>query len=204
MQRISNTQLLVEGIAPGADLILGELSWLPIIGPAIGVMKTIDDFRNRILATKLHAFLRGLGSHSSQETEAMVQKLGDANERAKIGEVLFLTIDRYTDLDKCELLGRLVFACCLGLLTAKEVRRLAMAIDGAFPDDLHEFLEKEITFTTPAHPFLHHLEKAGLTDSGHSGSFAGIPSSTPLGQRMKDALAALPHVKVSEKSKRYP
>ncbi|MDO8770154.1 MAG: hypothetical protein Q7K57_15915 [Burkholderiaceae bacterium] len=154
-------------------------------------MKTIDDFRDRVLATKLHSFLVGLGSHSSQENEAMIQKLGDSVERAKIGEVLFLTLDRYTDLDKCELLGRLVLACGLGLLTAMELRRLAMAIDGAFSDDLQEFLDNEITFTTPPQPFMHYLEKVGLTDSGNSSSFAGLPSATPLGQRMKDALAAL-------------
>lgn len=192
MAKISRTQLLIEDTASTADFVLGELSWLPIIGPAVGVMKTVDDFRNRILATKLHSFLQGLGTHSSKENEAMVQKLGDAVDRAKIGEILFLTLDRYTDLDKCELLGKLVLACGLGLLTTTELRRLAMAIDGAFSDDLQEFLDNEITFTTPSQPFMHYLERVGLTDSGGSSSFAGLPSATPLGQRMKDALAALP------------
>jgi len=61
-------------------------------------------------------------------------------EYEKVGETLFLVLDRLIDLEKPQLLAN-VFVAYLGdHLTAIDLQRLAQAIDLAHTSDLHELI----------------------------------------------------------------
>lgn len=192
MAKISRTQHLADSLAPVGDAALAVLDVIPGLSIAVGLLKAHDDFRNRALAKKLAAFMNGLGAPEDVKRAAHDAQARDPAQHAQIGEVLIFTLDNFTDTLKCQLLGKLYWAFLLGLLSGSELRRLALCIQVAFSDDLTDFVNNQINELTPFQPFHQYLQNTGLTES--TGGFdGGLPSLTPIGRKMKEALAALPN-----------
>jgi hypothetical protein len=115
---------------------------IPIVGTAFKIAKGLDDIRNRTLIAKLTRFLSD-PSLASAKAGLQLQELlrSDEDTQYRIGEALFLTIERVTDLEKPTMLAKVFAAYLGGLISAESVRRLAHAIDMAFCDDLRKLLE---------------------------------------------------------------
>lgn len=191
MRPISRSQVMAESAAPLGDLALSALEVVPGLSGAVRFLRAVDDYRARALSSKLRAFLDGYQSQPAADREEMKEKLRDGAERTSIGDMLFYSIDAYTDAFKCELLGRLFNAYLLGFLTSVELRRIAQAIDAAFADDLLEFIEaKEIDERQPWQDFHSHLVASGLMRP-HMGWDTGLPAMTDLGAKMRRALRQL-------------
>jgi hypothetical protein len=62
------------------------------------------------------------------------------DEATKVGETLFLVLDRFIDLDKPELLAKVFLAYVDDVVSAAELQRLAQAIDLAFSEDLKQLI----------------------------------------------------------------
>jgi hypothetical protein len=95
-----------------------------------------------------------------------MRERAESEERKKIGETLFLVLERLTDLQKPLWLAKAYAAYLANELTSSDLRRLASPIDTAFWDDLIELIESP---ETPGSPMdvVHwkkRLAAAGLTD----------------------------------------
>lgn len=128
------------------DLVMDNdaVKAVPVVGTAFKICKGLDDLRSKSLAAKLARFL----TDPALQAEKIKEKLRDSlatsvEECQKIGEVLFLVLERMTDLDKPSVLAK-VFASYLdGIISSAELRRLAHAIDSAFMDDLNKLIDSE-------------------------------------------------------------
>lgn len=110
---------------------------VPVIGTAFKLLKGVDDLRDRALAAKLETFIRHPSLQSDQVREKLKNGISSSEEEAiKVGEMLFLVLDKMTDLEKPHLLARVFRAYLDGVITAVDLRRLSHALDGAFTDDL--------------------------------------------------------------------
>jgi hypothetical protein len=150
------------------------VSAIPIVGTAFKICKGLDDVRSRALAAKLAIFLTEPGMRTDAASEKLKYKIqADSAEAAKVGEVLFLVIDRLTDLEKPLILARAYVAYLSDDLSASDLKRIARAIDIAFADDLFTFLDTDEVelnerFDDPMdsrRPWVRPLESSGLTSS---------------------------------------
>lgn len=113
---------------------------IPFVGAAVKLLQAKDSIADRLYAAKLASFIRGVGTFDqAARDQAAAHLLRHGN--AKLGDTLLLVLDRMTDLDKPELLGLLFKAFAKGELTAPQLRRLAVAVDVGFADDLRELLD---------------------------------------------------------------
>lgn len=110
---------------------------VPVIGTAFKLLKGVDDMRDRALAAKLETFVRDPSLQSDQVRVRLRNGISSSEEEAiKVGETLFLVLDKMTDLEKPRLLARVFRAYLDEVITAVDLRRLSHALDGAFTDDL--------------------------------------------------------------------
>jgi len=118
------------------------LEAVPFVNLAFKALKAKDSVADAIYANKLVLFVNGIGELTDDElAKASEQLLQDDGKKA--GETVLLVLDRITDLDKPELLGFLFKQFAVGLLTSEQLRRLSIAVDVAFGDDLRDFLDPE-------------------------------------------------------------
>jgi hypothetical protein len=141
------------------------LADVPIIGVAFKVMKAIDTIRDRAFAAKLVAFVKSLEAISAEDRERLKAKVaGYPEEATKLGETLFLVLERVTDLEKPVLLAQLFIAYVDNVITAAELRRLAQALDAAFVDDVAKLLAFHRTPEKSDAPgWMQYLAPSGLT-----------------------------------------
>jgi hypothetical protein len=158
-------------VAADAAMASDLVASIPVIGTAFKVCKALDDIRSRAFAAKLDAFVSS-PDLAAPSVKAAMQRLAKSSpsEAQKIGETLFLVLDRYIDLDKPLILAK-VFAAYLGAsITAKELQRLAQAIDLAFASDLVDLMAADAHIVEGhwdgvQYPWMETLIPSGLTVS---------------------------------------
>jgi hypothetical protein len=173
------TSVFVEGAAPAIDAVLTVLESVPVVGSAVATLKAWDDFRARMMTAKLQSFIDGLGSKSSEEIKAMQESFAKPEEAQQMGEALLLTLESYTALEKCTLLGRLFLAYLERRLGNQDFRRLALSLNVAFPDDLEDYLAERDINALGKHSCMPHLVGAGLSRAKAYGTIAGVDGSMP-------------------------
>ena len=95
---------------------------VPVIGTAVKLLKGVDDLRDRALAAKLETFIRHPSLQSDQVREKLKHGISSSEEEAiKVGEMLFLVLDKMTDLEKPRLLARVFRAYLDGVITAVDL-----------------------------------------------------------------------------------
>jgi hypothetical protein len=127
-----------------AEMLTNEavLEAVPIVSFAVNALKAKDSVVDAIYANKLVRFVNGIGELTKEDIQLAREKfLRDDGKKA--GETLLLVIDRLTDLDKPELLGFLFKQFIMGHITSEQMRRLSVAVDVAFGDDLRDLLDPE-------------------------------------------------------------
>lgn len=85
---------------------------------------------------KIKAFMDGLHNHSQEEIDAMAANLQNEQTNVLVNEALLFSLDSYSATLKCKVLGTLFLAYLKGHVLPTDLRRMAQAIDHAFPDDL--------------------------------------------------------------------
>lgn len=164
---------------------------IPVIGTAFKVCKGIDDLRARAFAAKLEGFVSAPSLVKPTVRSAILRKMQSSKEEAqKVGEALFLVLDRFIDLNKPEVLANVFVAYVYGVISAIDLQRLAQAIDLAFSDDLSSLLSAEeqvISGSVPGAtnlPWMRTLIPSGLTINNAGGVTVVKTSNevTPLGR----------------------
>jgi hypothetical protein len=194
----------LEAFLEGGEAVVDSLTdneavkAVPVIGTAIKLLKGLDDFRDRALAAKLASFFGDPALQSDKARQKLVSGIAsDPEDARKIGETLFLVLDKVTDLDKPGLLAN-VFAFYLeGHLGVDELRRLAHAIDGAFTDDLIALREwKANDHAANGVEWKRNLAGVGLTTPLVNGRWDSAGSQTAyelteIGKRLHCALTSV-------------
>lgn len=184
----------LEGTEVIADVIMhGDvLAEIPIIGTAIKICRAGDSIRDQAFASKLVRFISGLHVVPEQMRQKIEDKVASSPKEArKVGETLFLVLERVTDLDKPLLLSQLFLAYLDTVISADELRRLAQAVDASFADDLQALLEAKSIPEKSEEPWMQFLAYTGLTRvvAGQSWDDVGrlYYEVTPLGNKLRNA-----------------
>ena len=183
---LQNIEVAVDA-ATANDVIAS----IPVIGTAFKICKAIDDIRARAFAAKLNGFVAEPGLSTPAAKAALAQKLRDSPDEArKVGETLFLVLDRFIDLYKPAILAKVFVAYLDNVVTARDLQRLAQSIDIAFAEDLKALIDAEgscilgNTAEDAYAPWRKMLLPSGLTIN-NARCFTVVRTSydvTPLGQ----------------------
>jgi hypothetical protein len=159
---LENIEAIIEGVSY-VDVLID----VPVIGTAFKVLRGADAFRDKLFAAKISRFLKQLDKIPQSDIEKMRKKIADSpKESEKVGSTLLMVLDKVSDLDKPELLGKLFIAYLDNVISVDDLRRLIHAVDVAFVDDLLELIR-----SSPSDPLGSHLEF--LVSSGLSCVVAG-------------------------------
>lgn len=142
---------------------IGEI--MPVAGHFVKAWRAVRDIRASLFAKKLLEFITN-PSLQTPEARARMRERAESLEGKKIGETLFLVLERLTDMHKPLWLAKVYAAYLAGELRGSDLRRLASAIDIAFGDDLIELINSP---ETPADDFAawkRSLAASGLTEMG--------------------------------------
>jgi hypothetical protein len=93
-----------------------------------------------------------------------MRERAESEEGKRVGEPLLLVLERLSDMLKPSWLARCFAAYLAGEITASNLRRLAVAIDAAFGDDLLELIKSPETPVDDRAEWKRRLAAAGLTD----------------------------------------
>lgn len=188
----------LEGAEVIADVLMkGEvIAEIPIIGTAFKLCKAVDSVRDRAFIAKLDAFISGLGAMPNTAKEQMRNRVNSSPEEAKrIGETLFLILERVIDLDKPTLLSSVFLAYLKEMISADDLRRMAQAIDASFFNDLQQFITAETLPEKSDAEWMQYLATAGLTRPVANPTYddigVGNYEPTPVGKKLHEALRQL-------------
>lgn len=132
-------EAFLEGSEAAIDLATDNeaIKAVPVIGTALRVLQGIDDIRSRAFAAKLRRFIDSPELRTGKARAKLKNGIASSSENAeKIGETLFLVLERMTDLEKPALLAKVFAAYLDGVIDSAQLRRAAHAMDSAFTDDL--------------------------------------------------------------------
>ncbi|MBW4635788.1 MAG: hypothetical protein KME30_29085 [Iphinoe sp. HA4291-MV1] len=190
-----------ETIADHALVLNDWFEAFPVVNIALKLCKAASNTSDEILMAKLKKFLEEFNQASPKELESFKRKMErNPKEVYKIGEVLVLTLDRISDLDKSKIIGIIFRAYMSELITSAELRRMVEAINLAFVDDLKAFLDEESASRGFPKHYLRYLSSTGLTEitTGKTIDEAGEIDYeiTELGRKLKKAYryATLNHI----------
>jgi len=170
----------MEAGEAGIDLLTDNeaVKAVPVVGLAFKLLKGLDDLRSRILMAKLKKFITEPNLVRSLEANRVRAQLDRDKDRELIGEVLFLTLDKVTDLRKPELLGRVFSGYLDEIIGSETLLLLAHAIDSAFVGDLEFFLGHSEEHVRKGNPAAFRLLSAGLVEYSDF-------RDTPLGKALR-------------------
>jgi len=176
---------LLETIAGIGEIVAdvyevgGEaFSSVPVVGTMFQLARAANTIRDKILAAKLRKFLEPFTETSQECRDKFKERLmEDEAETRRVGEILFLVLDRLTDLDKAMILGRLFIAFLNNQLSPIDLRRMAQAVDISFADDLVDLIESEGEIDQSQELWLKSLVPSGLAE--------------PVGAKMIDELGII-------------
>ena len=164
---------------------------IPVIGTAFKICKGINDIRSRAFAAKLERFVSARDLAKPAAKVAILKKVqASPDEARKVGETLFLVLDRFIDLDKPESLAKVFIAFVDNQVSEEDLQRLAQAIDLAYCGDLRSLLKADEyainggSLDATNLPWMRTLIPSGLTinNSGGVGVVRTKNEVTPLGQ----------------------
>lgn len=180
-----------EGVAD--ELLKSELlASIPVVGTAVKLCSAADDLRNRTYIGKLKALLDGLGAVSEDVLTAWRQRLDSSDsDLAKAGEMTLLLIERLVEVDRALIVGLLLRALVEQRLDADDYKRLALAVDAAYLEDLKQLLGSHKCPESSDALWMKYLANSGLTEPSlaipYGGTATAKYSVSKLGNRLRTA-----------------
>ncbi len=174
----------------------GILKDLPIIGTIVKVFKGAMDIRDRIFIVKVARFLFHLTGTPFEHRQSFKQKINEEPKlKRRLGESLVLLLDRLDDLEKTDFMAKCFAAYLAGNISFDQFRRLAVALDMAFVDDLKTICRDNVEEEEGI--YLANLSRTGLVEfraSGVEGTWNEMGtirySLSPLGRLFVDIMVS--------------
>jgi len=114
---------------------------VPVVSTAIRILEGVNDYRSRLLQSKLKRFLTEPSLvRSLKARELRGEIVADEDDAARIGDTLFLIIDRVTDSEKPILLAKVYAYYLDGSMSSEDFFLLAHCIDISALSDLQDFI----------------------------------------------------------------
>lgn len=115
----------------------GLLRDIPVFGWIAKTYGLVHTVRERIFLQKIFRFLRGARATTGDERKTFAERMeADPEYQRKVGEGLFLLLDRHENVYKSELLGRVFAAFVRNEISDEEFQRYSFIIDRLFLRDL--------------------------------------------------------------------
>jgi hypothetical protein len=141
---------------------------IPVAGHIVKIWRAAHTVRDALFAAKLLSFIRDPSLQTREARERMRER-AESDEGKRIGEALFLILERMNDMLKPAWLARCYAGYLAHQITATDLRRLASAIDIAVGDDLLALLTAPTPEANdPDAPWKRYLLQSGLTDSSQA------------------------------------
>jgi hypothetical protein len=186
-------EALLEGTEAALDLATDNeaIKAVPIVGSCLKIAQGINDIRSRVLVAKLTRFIDEPALRASAESRAFRATLvNDDGQAEKVGETLFLVLEKVTDLEKPSMLAKLFAAYLDEVIDSFDLLRLMHAVDMAYIDDLHELADPNPSDDRDT--WRQNLVSLGLTltKTGTSWDDDGVMTypETPLGIKFQQAI----------------
>ena len=123
----------------------GLLKDVPVIGTMVNLARLTREVRDRILLSKLRAFLSASSSLTEDQRREFVSQMNsDPATASRVHDQLVIYLDRFDTISKADVLGILFTALAQGRIPAEVFHRLSHRLDTCFADDLprlDEFLD---------------------------------------------------------------
>lgn len=136
----SDSKELVADIAEFTiDQLLDDsfLKEIPVVEWVVKAKSIYHSMSDRILLAKLVRLLLSLSGMTKEEKENWERKnIKNEKDKKRIGEKLLLLVDKYTDLEKAEILGEVFKACIRGALNSQDVFDIGDAVEKCRLNDL--------------------------------------------------------------------
>lgn len=199
MSSTGETSHLLETIAGIGEVVAdvyevgGEaFSSIPVVGTMFQLARSANTIRDKTLAAKLNSFLKPFTETSQECRDQFKERLRkDEAETRRVGEILFLVVDRLTDLDKAMILGYLFIAFLNDKLSSTDLRRMAQAVDMSFADDLIGLINSDGELDRSQELWLKSLVPSGLAEPVGAKMFDEMGniyySMTELGKSLRSA-----------------
>ncbi len=175
-------EILKEGTEIAIDTALKEglLKDIPIVGTITSLVNGCVGVREYILFKKLIRFITDIRPNS-EEIKKYISELEESpTEKRKLGERLFLVLDRLGDIEKCEFVAKAFKALVSQNITMDIFLRFLDVIDRSFLPDLILFRNETHLERLPA-VSLASLSTAGLLTlqimPSYGGSLSGYEVS---------------------------
>jgi hypothetical protein len=162
----------------GLDQLLDEGVWrdVPALSTVVGIVKTIGNIRDRLFVKKVASFLLACPKFTESEREGFAREhLSDPKKTKKLGDTLVLILDRLDDLEKPLMLTKVFTALVRRKISSTVFRRLAVALDLGFKDDLTSLAGKPFLDLVKIHES---LLRTGLVQIDNSGFRLGVAGGT--------------------------
>ncbi len=168
-----------EGLEPLVDKLINDdlLKDLPILGTVVRLARISRTVTDRIYLSKMSRFLFAPTTIKDEDRQKFRERLqADEKLRKKTGEVVILLLDRFDDLEKPEMLAKILAAFIKGEIDFDQFRRFASVIDLAYLEDLKELIARRAKASSEAK---NGLLRTGLTEI----SRMEVPRRTNLGEK---------------------
>lgn len=117
------------------------LKEIPALKTVIACRKTWTAIRDQLFLRKVAGFLAACPRFTNEEKEIFIKThLNDAQKTDELGDKLVLILDRLDDLGKPQMLAKFFAAFVRGQIDLETFRRLAVAVDIGFIEDLKNFV----------------------------------------------------------------
>jgi hypothetical protein len=132
-------ELLIEGTEVTLDNFLAEgvFKEIPFFGMLYKSARAVFGLRESIFAKKIFKFLIELENVPKAKRIEFIDKLEQSKEyRQKVGEKLIILIDQLDDIEKPQIIGKLLKAAINESISYEDFLRLSLIVQKAFLPDL--------------------------------------------------------------------
>jgi len=123
---------------------------IPVVGTLVRLAKATHSISDRIFAKKVETFVSGTKPVPEERRAAFHAALeADPALRRRAGQAIVLALDRADDLQKTAIIGQLYSRFVTQEIPFETLRRLLIAVDRAFIEDLLNFPAWVLQQTAP-------------------------------------------------------
>lgn len=152
-----------ELLETGLDFLIKSeaLKDIPIFGIGFKTFSLYQNITESFFTKKLLKFLYELKDIPQIDREKFINELELKNETNKAGEKLLITLNRLSDVEKAEIIGRLLKNTILGKIEFSVFSRLSHIVDNAYFEDLN-LLKDNLNLRNISNDVKSNLHQVGL------------------------------------------
>lgn len=174
------SERLTDALASTADIALQAISeaGIPVISTLVGVYRAQGQVRQNLELRNIIRFLQSLESTSADKRREFTEGLKSEGKLAEFGENILLVLSQLDDIQKPEVIGRLMAAHINGHIPFEKVMRLVAIVNRCYIQDLNYLKKFKKGVQGPGIDIAASLFSVGLLgDYGFDGGIVGDPES---------------------------